>query len=83
METVMLDSYLVEYPELDGQLDVVQFSKEETQQIQDPYAWFIYPKTQEGEKLRADVDEALLKLVGDGTLLRLSNEYFGFDATGR
>jgi polar amino acid transport system substrate-binding protein len=83
METVMLDNYFKEFPELAPLLDPVAFSQEETQKIQDPYAWFIYPKSEAGEKLRDDVDAALLQLVENGTLLELSLKYFGFDATGR
>jgi ABC-type amino acid transport substrate-binding protein len=70
-------------PELADLLDVIEFSPEESAQIQDPYAWFIYPKTPEGEKLRDEIDAALLQLVDSGKLLELSLKWFGFDITGR
>jgi polar amino acid transport system substrate-binding protein len=83
LETVMFDSYKEEYPELIEELTYVEFTKEETATIQDPYAWYIYPKTAEGEALRDAVDAALLELVADGTLKELSIKHFGFDMTGR
>ncbi|MDR2296008.1 MAG: transporter substrate-binding domain-containing protein [Clostridiales Family XIII bacterium] len=83
LETVMFEAYEEEYPELTAELEYVEFSKEETSTIQDPYAWYIYPKTADGEALRDAVDAALLDLVADGTLAELSIRHFGFDMTGR
>jgi polar amino acid transport system substrate-binding protein len=82
-ETVIINEYFEEYPELEEGLEYVFFSQEETQRIQDPYAWYIYPKTEDGEKLRDAVDDAILQLVESGKLKELSENWFGFDATGR
>jgi polar amino acid transport system substrate-binding protein len=83
LETVMFEAYAEEYPELMEELEYVEFTKEETSTIQDPYAWYIYPKTADGEALRDAVDAALLELAEDGTLRDLSVKHFGFDMTGR
>jgi len=83
MEIPMFDNYLATYSDLDGQLEYVQLSQEETQQIQDPYGWFIFPKTDAGQALADRVDEALRLLDANGTLVKLSDQYFGFDMTGR
>lgn len=78
-EIVMFDSYLEEYPDLKEQLEYVQFSDEETAEIQDPYGWFIYPKTDEGEEIRDAVDKALSALKEDGTITKISDKYLGYD----
>jgi len=83
MEQVMVEDYIAQYPDLEGKIETVSFSQEETQEIQDPYGWFIYPKTADGEKTRDAVDEAIRTLASNGTLKALSEEYFGFDMTGR
>lgn len=73
------DAFFESYPEFENQVDIIQFSKEETQEIEDPYGWFIYPKTEDGAALRDAVDEALRTLKENGTLSELSKEYLGFD----
>lgn len=45
------------------------------------YAYYLYPKDGQHEELRDAVDEALKELKQDGTLLELSEKYFGFDVT--
>lgn len=42
-------------------------------------AYFLFPKTKEGEALRADINKALKEVKDDGTLLKLSQKYFGAD----
>ncbi|MDR1808021.1 MAG: transporter substrate-binding domain-containing protein [Propionibacteriaceae bacterium] len=83
LEIPMFDNYVATYSELKDKIDYVQLSQEETQQIQDPYGWFIFPKTDAGQKLADRVDEAIRALDADGTLVALSDKYFGFDMTGR
>ncbi|MDR0627667.1 MAG: transporter substrate-binding domain-containing protein [Bifidobacteriaceae bacterium] len=83
LEIPMFDNFIAEYSDLDGKLKYVQLSQEETQQIQDPYGWFIFAKNEDGQKLADRVDEALVYLAEQGTLVELSEEFFGFDMTGR
>jgi polar amino acid transport system substrate-binding protein len=83
LEIPMYDSYIAEYSDLDGKLEYVQLSQEQTQEIQDPFGWFVFQKNDEGQKLADRVDEALLHLAENGTLVKLSEQYFGFDMTGR
>jgi polar amino acid transport system substrate-binding protein len=83
LEIPMFDNYIAEYSVLDGKLEYVQLSQEETQEIQDPRGWFIFAKTEDGQKLADRVDEAILALHEQGKLVELSNEFFGFDMTGR
>lgn len=71
--------YLEEYPELKDILDFAPISDEEAKSIEDPYSYFIYPKTEEGEKLKTDVDEALKKLKENGTITELGFKYYGYD----
>ncbi|WP_044915263.1 transporter substrate-binding domain-containing protein [Butyrivibrio sp. WCE2006] len=44
-------------------------------------AYYLYPKNEDHEKLRDDVDKALEELRADGTMKSLSEQYFGFDIT--
>lgn len=83
MEQVMFDGYAEEYPELTDKLEVITFTPEETNQIQDPYGWFIYPKTQEGEKLKEAVDGALKELKDNGTLDEIARQWLGYDVSGK
>lgn len=78
-EEVMFNAYTEEYPELKEALKFVKFTDEETKQIQDPYGWFVYPKTEEGEALKAAVDKALVTLKQNGTVTEISEKYLGFD----
>ena len=82
-ESVMFDAYLEGYPELKESLSFVTFSEEETASIQDPYTWFIYPKTDEGEELKEAVDGALRQLKEDGTVTELALKYIGYDTVGK
>jgi polar amino acid transport system substrate-binding protein len=83
LEIPMYDNYIAEYSDLDGKLEYIQLSQEETQKIQDPFGWFIFQKNEAGQKLADRVDEAILELVDSGQLVELSQQYFGFDMTGR
>jgi len=47
--------------------------------LADPYKWFIYAKTEEGKKLAAEMDKALVELSKDGTLSKLSIQHLGSD----
>ncbi len=42
-------------------------------------AYFLFPKTEEGDALRTDINKALKEVKEDGTLLKLSQKYFGSD----
>lgn len=57
-----------------------ELTAEETARISTALdAYFLFPKTKEGDELRAEVNKALKELQEDGTLLKLSQEYFGAD----
>lgn len=75
-EEIIIDAMMDEY-NLD--LDIIQLDHEEAIQVMNPEGYFIFPKTEEGEKLRDAVDGALQQLIEDGTLTRLSNEFLGHD----
>jgi polar amino acid transport system substrate-binding protein len=71
-----------QYPDLYAQVDYIPLPAEEAQQIEDPAAWYIYPKTDDGQKLSEAVDSALQQLISTGDLQRISTEWFGFNNTG-
>lgn len=81
VERVMSDYTLHSYPDLKTALDFVEFTPEETAEIQDPYTWFLYPKTEFGEQLKADVDEAIRQLKEDGTITEIAEKWIGYDTT--
>jgi polar amino acid transport system substrate-binding protein len=80
-EPVMRRYTLEEYPDLEAAIDYVEFTPEETAEIQDPYTWFLYPKTEFGEQLRDDVDGALRQLKEDGTIKEIALKWIGYDTT--
>lgn len=53
--------------------------QEEQSQIQNPAGYWLFPQTEEGEKLRDAVDGAFRTLKADGTLEALAVKYFGFN----
>ncbi len=57
-----------------------ELTTEETARISTALdAYFLFPKTKEGDELRTEVNKVLKELQEDGTLLKLSQEYFGAD----
>lgn len=60
-------------------LDQVPLSVDEAKRISDPGVYFIFPKTQQGEKIRAAVDGAMSELKKNGTLSKLAIQYFETD----
>lgn len=61
-------------------LQKTELSAEETAKISTALdAYFLFPKTEEGAALREDINGALKELQEDGTLLELSQKYFGAD----
>ncbi|MDR2615561.1 MAG: transporter substrate-binding domain-containing protein [Oscillospiraceae bacterium] len=71
------------FPELYEQLELRPLTPEQTKEIEDPYAWYIFPKTDEGQALADAIDGALVELAATGKMQELSIKYFGFNMTGR
>ncbi|MDR2606038.1 MAG: transporter substrate-binding domain-containing protein [Oscillospiraceae bacterium] len=67
------------YPEQFESLRIVGLSDEEAQQIEDPLGWYIYPKTDDGQKLADAVDGAIRTLRDEGKLKELAVKWFGED----
>lgn len=61
------------------ELDYLLPTMEEQQKMQDPAGYWVFPMTEEGEKMRDAVDGAFVTLRQDGTLSELALQYFGFD----
>jgi polar amino acid transport system substrate-binding protein len=60
-------------------VDFISLPKAEQEKIQNPKSYFVFPRTAQGEKIRAEVDGALEKLIANGKLKALSIKYFGSD----
>jgi polar amino acid transport system substrate-binding protein len=60
-------------------VDFISLAKAEQEKIQNPKSYFIFPRTPEGEAIRAAVDGAFEKLIANGKLRELSIKYFGSD----
>jgi polar amino acid transport system substrate-binding protein len=60
-------------------LDFISLPKDEQEKIQNPKSYFIFPRTPEGENIRAAVDGAFETLIANGKLRELSVKYFGTD----
>lgn len=61
-------------------LQKTELTTEETAKISTALdAYFLFPKTTEGADLRTEVNKVLKELQEDGTLLKLSQKYFGAD----
>lgn len=60
-------------------LDYLLPTKEEQEQMQNPAGYWLFPKTEEGEKLQQAVDGAFRTLKENGTLVELAEKYYGFN----
>ena len=78
-----LKNYLEIYPTFYDDFDIIELTDEESEKVCSPFTYFIYAKTPEGEEVKAAVDEAIRTLKEDGTIKALSEEYIGYDVTGR
>jgi len=67
------------YPEQFESLRIVTLDPAEAAQIEDPLGWFIFPKTEDGQKLADAVDAAIVTLKENGTLRALAVKWFGED----
>ena len=83
LDQPMLKVYLESYPTLNEDLDIIELTDEESEAVNPPYTYFIYAKTDDGEAVKTAVDEALKELKSNGTIKKLSEEYIGYDVTGR
>jgi ABC-type amino acid transport substrate-binding protein len=60
-------------------VDFISLPKAEQEKLQNPKSYFVFARTPEGEKLKAEVDAAFQKLIDSGKLSELSVRYFGSD----
>ncbi|GHV80053.1 amino acid ABC transporter substrate-binding protein [Spirochaetia bacterium] len=60
-------------------VDFVSLPKEEQEKLQNPKSYFVFSRTAEGQKLKAEVDAAFQKLIDSGKLKELSLKYFESD----
>lgn len=74
-----LASLLTYEEEFGIDLDYLIPPMEDQTQIQNPAGYWLFPQTEDGEKLRDAVDGAFRTLKEDGTLEQLAVEYFGFN----
>jgi ABC-type amino acid transport substrate-binding protein len=65
------------YPEQFTQLRVVPLPDEEAKQIEDPLAWYIFPRTEDGQALADAVDGAIRDLKASGKLREIGGKWFG------
>ncbi|MDR1566076.1 MAG: transporter substrate-binding domain-containing protein [Treponema sp.] len=61
------------------EVDFVELPKGEQEKLQNPKSYFVFPRSPEGEKLKAEVDAVFQKLIDSGKLRELSIKYFGSD----
>lgn len=83
LDQPMLSVYLESYPSLYEDLDIIELDDAESEAINPPYTYFIFAKTELGEAVKTAVDGALKELKSNGTIAALSEEYIGYDVTGR
>ncbi|MFV0555657.1 MAG: transporter substrate-binding domain-containing protein [Lactovum sp.] len=64
---------------MEEQLKVQAIEASSADEAHDGYEYFLFPKTEEGQKLQEAVNAELKKLEADGTLQKLSEKYLGGD----
>lgn len=60
-------------------LKLVDLSKDDSDRIGTPYSYLLFSKTQEGEKLSEQVNEALKKVIDTGKASEISKQFLGGD----
>jgi ABC-type amino acid transport substrate-binding protein len=60
-------------------VEFISLPKEDQEKVQNPKSYFLFSRTADGEKLRADVDGAFERLIANGKLSELAIKFFGAD----
>lgn len=76
IDAPMLKVYIEEYG---LKLKSIPLTEEESDLIGNPYSYLLVSRGSNGEKLAADINGALKKLIDDGTVSKISEKYFGQD----
>lgn len=76
IDAPMLKVYIEEYG---LKLKSIPLTEEESDLIGNPYSYLLVSRGSNGEKLTADINGALKKLIKDGTVSKISEKYFGQD----
>lgn len=78
LESAIIANYVVTNQGLSDKLKVIEVPADQVK-TRSAFAYYIFPKTEQGEQLRDFVNGRLEKLRADGTLKTLLEQYFGKD----
>ncbi len=77
IDSAMLNIYIKEYG---LKLKAIPLTEDEEELISNSnYSYFLIGKGQEAEQLAADVNKALAEVIADGTVAKISEQFFGDD----
>lgn len=77
IDRTTLNAYLSDYG---LKLKAVELPQDEADNISsNPYAYYLLPKTEEGEALAKEINQAFEEVVADGTALKISEQYLNGD----
>lgn len=60
-------------------LKLIELSAEDTQRIGTPYSYLLLSKTDKGEQLSKEINQALKKIIADGTVSKISQQFLQGD----
>ncbi|MDT2612472.1 transporter substrate-binding domain-containing protein [Enterococcus dongliensis] len=76
IDKAMAQQFIKEH---DLKLKLIDLSETDVKRIGSPYSYLLISKTDDGEKLTKEINEALKEATDDGTLTEISEKYFNED----
>lgn len=76
IDRAMLEQFIKQYQ---LKLKVIELSKEDNDRIGSPYSYLLVSKGNQGAQLTQDINEGIKKIIQNGKLTNISQQYFGAD----
>lgn len=76
IDRAMLEQFIKQYQ---LKLKVIELSKEDNDRICSPYSYLLVSKGNQGAQLTQDINEGIKKIIQNGKLTNISQQYFGAD----
>lgn len=76
IDRAMLEQFIKQYQ---LKLKVIELSKEDNDRIGSPYSYLLVSKGNQGAELTQDINQGIKKIIQNGKLAKISQQYFGAD----
>ena len=76
IDRAMLELFIKQY---NLKLKVIELSKEDNDRIGSPYSYLLVSKGNQGAELTQNINQGIKKIIQNGKLAKISQQYFGAD----